>query len=85
MAIFPPLIPEEPLSVNGRNNMHEVQGPVVQSIVSLTSSLRRQLVKYMPTTNQNPLLFFVGKCENLLHKILTFFQQKSCVFVIFML
>ena len=33
-------------------------GPVVQSIVSLTSSLRRQLVKYMLTTLSNPLLFF---------------------------
>ena len=36
-------------------------GPVVQSIVSLTSSLRRQLVKYMPTKLSNTLLFFVGK------------------------
>ena len=37
------------------------QGPVVQSIVSLTTSLRRQLVKYMPTKLSNTLLFFVGK------------------------
>ena len=37
------------------------QGPVVQSIVSLTKSLRRQLVKYMPTKLSNTLLFFVGK------------------------
>ena len=36
-------------------------GPVVQSIVSLTTSLRRQLVKYMWTTLSNMLLFFVGK------------------------
>ena len=36
-------------------------GPVVQSIVSLTASLRRQFVKYMPTTYANTLLFFVGK------------------------
>ena len=36
-------------------------GPVVQSIVSLTMSLRRQLVKYMWTTLSNMLLFFVGK------------------------
>ena len=35
------------------------QGPVVQSIVSLTTLLRRQFVKYMPTTLSNPLLFFV--------------------------
>ena len=37
------------------------QGPVVQSTVSLTTSLRCQFVKYMPTTLSNPLLFFVGK------------------------
>ena len=38
-----------------------VQGPVVQSIVSLTTSLRRHFVKYMLTTLSNPLLFFVEK------------------------
>ena len=37
------------------------QGPVVQSIVSLTTSLRGHLVKYIPTTLSNRLLFFVGK------------------------
>ena len=36
-------------------------GPVVQSIVSLTTSLRHQLIKYMPTKLSNTLLFFVGK------------------------
>ena len=36
-------------------------GPVVQSIVSLTTSLRSQLVKYVPTKLSNTLLFFVGK------------------------
>ena len=36
-------------------------GSVVQSIVSLTPSLRRQLVKHMPTKLSNTLLFFVGK------------------------
>ena len=36
-------------------------GPVVQSIVSLTTLLRRHFVKYMPTTLSNPLLFFVEK------------------------
>ena len=68
-------------------------GPVVQSIVSLTSSLRRQLVKYMPTTLSNTLLFFVRKnvrifCNTIIFcwknvrifcKILTFFQQKITV------
>ena len=37
------------------------QGPVVQSTVSLTMSLRHHLVKYMPTKLSNTLLFFVGK------------------------
>ena len=37
------------------------QWPVVQSIVSLTTSLKRHFVKYMPTTVSNTLLFFVGK------------------------
>ena len=36
-------------------------GPVVQSIVSLTTSLRGHLVKYIPTALSNPLLFFVEK------------------------
>ena len=38
-----------------------VLGPVVQSIVSLTTSLRRQLLKHIPTKLSNTLLFFVGK------------------------
>ena len=37
------------------------QGPVVQSIVSLKTSSRRQLVKYITTKLSNTLLFFVGK------------------------
>ena len=47
-------------------------GPVVQSIVSLTKSLRHQLVKYMWTTLSNALLFFVA-----VQKILTFFSTKK--------
>ena len=38
-----------------------VLGPVVQSIVSLTTSIRGHLVKYIPTIYANTLLFFVGK------------------------
>ena len=53
------------------------QGPVVQSIVSLTSSLRRQLVKYMymPTTLSNPLLLFF--VEKIGESFATFFEQKN--------
>ena len=53
-------------------------GPVVQSIVSLTTSLRCQFVQHMPSTLSNTLLFFVGKCENLLHckRFLHFSNKK---------
>ena len=53
-------------------------GPVVQSIVSLTSSLRGQLVKYFMTLLLNTLIFFVEKMREAfaLQKLHTFFQQK---------
>ena len=38
-----------------------VQSIVSLSIVSLTKYLRRQLVKYLPTTYTNTPLFYVGK------------------------
>ena len=54
------------------------RGPVVQNILSLTTSLRRQLVKYMATTLSNTLVFFVEKNVRIFctQKIVTFFQQK---------
>ena len=59
-----------------------ILGPVVQSIVSPTTSLRHQLVKYMPTTLSNTLLFFVGKMlESFAVQILTFFQQKITMYL----
>ena len=53
-------------------------GAVVQSIVSLTSSLRGQLVKCFTTLLANTLIFFVEKMREAfaLQKLLTFFQQK---------
>ena len=42
-------------------NYVKFQGPVVQSIVTLTTSLRGHLVKYIPTTLSNTLLFFCWK------------------------
>ena len=70
------------------NGLHRLKylGPVVQSIVSLMTLLRRQLVKYMWTTLANTLLFFVGKMWEsfAVQKILTFFSTKNnSVFVIF--
>ena len=49
--------------IYGQVNIEEMlnRGPVVQSIVSLTTLLRRQLVKYTMTKLSNTLLFFVGK------------------------
>ena len=53
-------------------------GSVVQNIVSLTSSLRGQLIKYFMTLLQNTLKFFVEKMLEAfaVQKLLTLFQQK---------
>ena len=58
--------------------MFQVQGPVVQSILNLTSSLRGQLVKYFTTLLLNTVKFFVEKMREAfaLQKLLTLFQQK---------
>ena len=54
-------------------------GPVVQSIVSLTSSLRGQLVKCFTTLYPNTLIFFVEKVREAfaVQKLLTFFSTKN--------
>ena len=54
-------------------------GQVVQSIVSLTSSLRGHLVKCFTTLQPNTLKFFVEKMREAfaLQKRLTFFQKKN--------
>ena len=53
-------------------------GPVVQSIVSLTSSLRGQLVKRFTALLPKTLIFFVEKRREAfaLQKLLTFFHKK---------
>ena len=56
----------------------EDQGPVVQSIVSLTSSLRGQLVKcFMNITKRTDI--FVEKMREAfaVQKLLTFFSTKN--------
>ena len=53
-------------------------GPVVQSTVSLTSSLRGQLVKGFTTLFPNTLIFFVEKMREAF-AISDFFQQKILV------
>ena len=58
-------------------------GPVVQSIVSLTSSLRGQLVKCFMTLLPNTLLFFVDKMREAfaVQKLLLFFHQKILAYL----
>ena len=53
-------------------------GPVVQSIASLKSLLRDQLVECLMTLLPNTLIFFVEKMRKAfaMQKLLTFFQQK---------
>ena len=47
----------------GGKSLRADQGPVVQSMVSLTSSLRGQLLKCFTTLQPNTLKFFVDKNE----------------------
>ena len=58
-------------------------GQAVQSIVTLTSSLRGQLVKCITTSLLNTLIFFVEKMREAfaLQKLLTFFQQKILAYL----
>ena len=59
--------------------IHVHLGPVVQSIVSLTSLLRGQLVKCFTTLLPNTMIFFVEKMKEAfaLQKLLTFFSTKN--------
>ena len=53
-------------------------GSVVQSIVSLTSSLRGQLVKCFTTLLPNTLIFLLNKCDKILHcKSFSHFFNKN--------
>ena len=56
------------------------QGPVVQSVVSLTSLLRIILLTILADSTHNILIFFLlKKCA--LQKLLTFFQQKISAYL----
>ena len=61
------------------------EGPVVQRIVSLTSSLRGQLVKCPTTLLRNTQIILVEKIREAfaLQKLLTFFQQKILAYLKF--
>ena len=58
-------------------------GPVVQSIFSLMSSLRGELVKCFTTLYPNTPIFFVEKMREAfaLQKLLKVFQQKILAYL----
>ena len=60
-----------------------ILGPVVQSIVSLTSLLRGQLIKSFVTLLPDALILFVEKMEKFLHckSFLHCFRQKLLAYL----
>ena len=61
----------------------KLQGPVVQSVVSLTSSLRVISLTVLVDSIYNILIFFAEKMwvAFALQKLLTFFQQKISAYL----
>ena len=61
----------------------EYQGPVVQSVVSLTSSLRVISLTILADSIYNILIFFAEKMWVAFaqQKLLTFFQQKNSAYL----
>ena len=61
----------------------KVQGPVVQSVISLTSSLRVISLTVLADSIHNILIFFAEKMwvAFALQKLLTFFQQKNSAYL----
>ena len=66
------------LSPSFQDSFFISQGPVVQSVVSLTSSLRVISLTVLADSIYNILIFFAEKMSVAfaLQKLLTFFQQK---------
>ena len=70
--------------ISGVKNCFDANlGPVVQSIVSSTSSLRGQLVKCFMTLLPNTLIFFVEKMRKAfaMQKLLTVFQLNILAYL----
>ena len=67
----------------GTFNEYPQQGPVVQSVVSLTSSLRVISLTILADSIHNILIFFAEKMwvAFALQKLLTFFQQKISAYL----
>ena len=63
--------------------MWNILGPVVQSVVSLTSSLRVISLTVLADSIHNILIFFAEKMwvAFALQKLLTFFQQKISTYL----
>ena len=61
------------------------QGPVLQSIDSLTSSLMVKMLNVLVSTVFNSQVFLLIKCESLLQmqKLLTFFSKNISIYAIF--
>ena len=64
-------------------NVDNIQGPVVQSIVSLTKSLVNDSLSLLVRLKSSVLIFFAEKLWGAfaLQKLLTFFRQKMAVFL----
>ena len=62
---------------------NDILGPVVQSVVSLTSSLRVISLTVLADSIHNILIFFAEKMwvAFALQKLLTFFQQKISAYL----
>ena len=67
----------------GRNRCLQILGPVVQSVVSLTSSFRVISLTVLADSIYNILIFFAEKMwvAFALQKLLTFFQQKIAAYL----
>ena len=81
------LKPEHKTNTNrntvGQTTDFDSQGPVVQSVVSLTSSLRVISLTVLADSRYNILIFFAEKMwvAFALQKLLTFFQQKISAYL----
>ena len=74
---------EVPTTDSQTDGHTDIQGPVVQSVVSLTSSLRVISLTVLADSIHNILIFFAEKMwvAFALQKLLTFFQQKISAYL----
>ena len=81
--LVPTYLPADIHQFNSQCFLLEHLVPVVQSIVSITSSLRGQLINCFMTLWPNTLIFFVEKMREAfaLQKLLTFFQPKILAYI----